>query len=1730
MSNLCVGRTKTCADVVSRYFPYELCYAIVTDERLQGNQLTIRAAFLKILRSVYIDRDPYMDLSGINLTRVWGKFNPDVPKVSVTIGIDFQPLKSFLMNWVIHSKRQKQSEEAKNQMTAVVLSVLADCLRFGFFESVKELSEVIYPLMQCLDGRDEELGDDENKNRYASNAKNLPIMDCKREILRIFDIIASLRANYRLGSLLSVFQNRLTSSRYDSELEEKTKQMRKSRTMAVLGSVFSTTAKGASALSRFGSKISAAIRSNSATNDQDRDLLEVFEPLQLSGSVDRQAEAVEVFLDCTKYDNLAMVQEAFRTLIRNFNQFNIMLSSLKNTQLLVSEASEMVYNRVKENCEVISRLMSPKMTSEEEKITLARMLDLEKLALNENGTPNATNQQILRSAGAHELAHRMLRLPFSNQLPAEQGRRDIFLSCYRLLKNFVLKNSQNQTILLKHVEFYMSQMGVKLKAADTLTEIFRDNRQVCSQIEEKTIRHFVTIISERGQFPRYLQFFRIIIMPEGRPLKRNQDLILKLMLEKEDKVMVLYNDREGRQLRRKLINDQDHIKNEEGALNYHLVLLQLLGDIVSGHNHLAELKCQALLPIDLCRDHINERDLPPFVKWRWLAFVREAYLETERVLDLASLGNALWDIVENIAATFVASSEDEAYVAEVGRFIASLYSKITSAKDSDPAAVKATVAVATTLSAAYKAGNLKNNRELVAKALLAIKQLRIGDRELSGVLPTALDTRSVVTEQKVVVRPTEESKSELRVKKAFNLFMQEYAKSMGLTQESASAEYLQLVQIFLDDNPKVTANLPSTLLEPALHAWGPQNVNTMKLITLLHSLSGEAEMKRMGLRVLSDLATYEDEELEITREMSQNRLDKLGEYSHKKYKGKTFGATTLMLDMLTDKKHEDVTKEVLILGCNLLLDGNKKVQDRIYNYFLEDSAGLFFEHIRDWIRRGCDEIKERKAYNQRVLEILEASDGLDIDEIRESLPPYIERTHIVHLFRFIQLTCEGHNHKLQDYWRNQHHSVRSHDIVTEISNYLVELSSSGVTVDNIDQTIQCIETLTELMQGPCKGNQVALASSKLPSICNKILLLKDFPGCEDKQWMQLHESTAITLLALLEGCRDKAVPVNIANEFDFENLFNILEESQDALTAPATSSDEENEDAVDKLEMAFAIVCFLMTIREYVPDVRKKMEENMDIIEPYYKETGRIEINHDGDLERVFFRIPSICHNLTERSKYFVLWQVDRSSPGKKVEDFVRYADDLEAEMRHQETLKHNATFLKLSKFNFDARGTTIAFWLALFINMIMFFHYTLPQDSELQAALRARRDGCDAELDPQEGGCPDVNLDRYQAYLAPGWFALIIILGLVLTAVEGVRFGLFVSQFAKLIVLKGFKTRGLNMQWEEWSTASKFEKVRTVLWTVYFLLHSTKFVSALLLFVFGLLGLFASPLFFSVHLLNTVEMSIDLKNVLRAVTLNGKSLAITSIFGVMIVYLFAIWGFLAFRNHYETDDGDLLCLNLMQCTITTLNGGLRKGDVGEVMKDTEWGNPPFIAFQFAYFAVVITILLNIIFGIIIDTFGELRQIKADTEDDIANKCFVCSIDRYTIDRYTQGGFAAHILDDHNMWQYVFFMVHLNVKDENNYTGAESFVKSLIKAQDASWFPVNQAIKLSEHMAQQERAQTELRSVVNETATRTGELDKKLEKLLNQTTNNAEMIAALLARGGVNNARPANEAQDIGRV
>ena len=37
----------------------------------------------------------------------------------------------------------------------------------------------------------------------------------------------------------------------------------------------------------------------------------------------------------------------------------------------------------------------------------------------------------------------------------------------------------------------------------------------------------------------------------------------------------------------------------------------------------------------------------------------------------------------------------------------------------------------------------------------------------------------------------------------------------------------------------------------------------------------------------------------------------------------------------------------------------------------------------------------------------------------------------------------------------------------------------------------------------------------------------------------------------------------------------------------------------------------------------------------------------------------------------------------------------------------------------------------------------------------------------------------------------------------------------------------------------------------------------------------------------------------------------------------------------------------------------------------------------------------------------------------------MCNMDRYTLDRDTAEGFDFHTDKDHNLWNYVYFIIHL---------------------------------------------------------------------------------------------------------
>merc|ERR1719319_1091392 len=125
------------------------------------------------------------------------------------------------------------------------------------------------------------------------------------------------------------------------------------------------------------------------------------------------------------------------------------------------------------------------------------------------------------------------------------------------------------------------------------------------------------------------------------------------------------------------------------------------------------------------------------------------------------------------------------------------------------------------------------------------------------------------------------------------------------------------------------------------------------------------------------------------------------------------------------------------------------------------------------------------------------------------------------------------------------------------------------------------------------------------------------------------------------------------------------------------------------------------------------------------------------------------------------------------------------------------------------------------------------------------------------------------------------------------------------------------------------------------------------------------------------------------------------------------------------------------------MNQGLRNGGgIGDVLRQPSTDEPLYmvrVLYDILFFFVIIIIVLNLIFGVIIDTFADLRSEKHQTEEIKKNSCFICGLERKAFDNKNVT-FEDHIKKEHNMWNYLWFIVLIKVKDPTEFTGPESYV------------------------------------------------------------------------------------------
>jgi hypothetical protein len=376
---------------------------------------------------------------------------------------------------------------------------------------------------------------------------------------------------------------------------------------------------------------------------------------------DHDDHTVQLMLDLSGFGDKELASAAISLLQRNMSQRNTLMVNLNTVQLLAFPAAAKVFAEANFVIRRLSALMKRIAVEEQDAykegfMLLKRMTKYLTERVDNKQEVVAQNQIILLDVGVDKTVRNMLGLHLGREdqgfleadMPSCAIRRDLFQDCYSFLRMFVRKNGRAQAALFPHLKTFCAHVGIqKLNVADTIAEVVRDNIILTRRIEEEVLRDFIVAITKWGRRARWLSFFQVFIIIKDRPLKRNQDMILRLLLDEQEAVLDLdcdysrkgsgakylsVNDERFGKTRIQLLLENDHLRPESSLLKYHSVTLKLLAGCAFGKNAENQneigtlVNCEHILWNILDLDKLPNGDRERQINADALRFVREAWI------------------------------------------------------------------------------------------------------------------------------------------------------------------------------------------------------------------------------------------------------------------------------------------------------------------------------------------------------------------------------------------------------------------------------------------------------------------------------------------------------------------------------------------------------------------------------------------------------------------------------------------------------------------------------------------------------------------------------------------------------------------------------------------------------------------------------------------------------------------------------------------------------------------------------------------------------------------------------------------------------------------------------------------------------------------------------------------------------------------------------------------------
>ena len=230
-------------------------------------------------------------------------------------------------------------------------------------------------------------------------------------------------------------------------------------------------------------------------------------------------------------------------------------------------------------------------------------------------------------------------------------------------------------------------------------------------------------------------------------------------------------------------------------------------------------------------------------------------------------------------------------------------------------------------------------------------------------------------------------------------------------------------------------------------------------------------------------------------------------------------------------------------------------------------------------------------------------------------------------------------------------------------------------------------------------------------------------------------------------------------------------------------------------------------------------------------------------------------------------------------------------------------------------------------------------------------------------------------------------------------------------------------------------------------------------------------PVFIPFQLLFLVLKSIIIQDVFFSFYKNGQAFLITILLGIVVLLIYSGFGFFFLQTTFGIDDDNLqyytgyiqdsdnqkLCDSYFECFLNFFNFGIRNGGgIGDLLSkyydiDAKYFTGR-VLFDLFFFFLLIVILLNLIFGILINTFSGIRDELFQNKKDQMTKCFICDIEKASIDK-KGSGFDYHVKNEHNMWDYIFYIIYLKEKGEDDLNLFEDYIWNNYKKKSYDFLP-----------------------------------------------------------------------------